>query len=181
LRDYPEIRVEVVTENVLRDIVAERFDAGVRLGEHIEKDMVALRIGPAMRMAVVGTPACFARRPVPLRPEDLAAHACINLRRPTRGDTYPWEFDKAGREVKVRVEGQFTLGAMALIRRAALAGLGLAYLPEDQVEADIAAGRLLRVLEDWCEPFPGYHLYYPSRHQHSAAFAALLEALRDQR
>lgn len=178
LVDYPDINVEVVTEGNLTNIVTERFDAGVRLGEHIEKDMVAVRIGPEMRMAVVGAPAYFASRSRPRRPNELAAHKCINLRRPTRGDYYPWEFDKAGREVKVRVEGQLVFTSLSLIRRAALSGLGLAYLPEDQVQADVQEGRLVRVLDDWCEPFPGYHLYYTSRHQHSAAFTVLVEALR---
>lgn len=178
LVDYPDINVEVATESNLTNIVTERFDAGVRIGERIEKDMVALRIGPEMRMAVVGTPAYFVQRSKPRRPDELAAHRCINLRRPTRGDHYPWEFDKAGHEVKVRVEGQLAFISLSLIRRAALPGLGLAYLPEDQVQADVAEGRLVRVLDEWCEPFPGHHLYCPSRHQHSAAFAVLVEALR---
>ncbi|GEP06952.1 LysR family transcriptional regulator [Methylobacterium oxalidis] len=178
LPDYPDINVEVVTEGSLTNIVTERFDAGVRFGEHIEKDMVAVRIGPDVRMAVIGTPAYFAARLRPRQPEDLTAHRCINLRRPTRGGFYPWEFEKSGREVNVRVEGQLVFTSLALIRRAALAGLGLAYLPEDQVEADVAEGRLVRVLDAWCEPFPGYHLYYPSQRQHSRAFAVLVEALR---
>lgn len=178
LPEYPDINVEVVTEDTLRNIVAERFDAGVRLGEHLEKDMVAVRIGPEIRMAVVGTPAYFAGHPAPRRPEDLAAHKCISLRHQTRGDAHPWEFDKAGRQVNVRVAGQLVLSSLSLIRRAALAGLGLAYVPEDQIQADVREGRFVRVLDDWCEPFPGYHLYYPSRHLHSAAFAVLVEALR---
>jgi DNA-binding transcriptional LysR family regulator len=178
LVDYPDITVEIVTEDILRNIVTERFDAGVRLGEYLEKDMIAVRIGPEMRMAVVGSPAYFANRSTPRRPEDLAAHKCISLRRPTRGDSHPWEFDKGGREVKVRVAGQLVLSSLSMIRRAALAGLGLAYVPEDVVQADVQKRRLVRVLENWCEPFPGYHLYYPSRHQHSAAFAVLVEALR---
>src|SRR4051794_1976096 len=178
LPDYPDINVEVVTEGSLTNIVTERFDAGVRFGEHIEKDMVAVRIGPDVRMAVVGAPAYFAARSKPKRPEELTAHRCINLRRPTRGGFYPWEFEKAGRELNVRVEGQLVFTSLSLIRRVALAGLGLAYLPEDQVQADVAGGRLVRVLDAWCEPFPGYHLYYPSRRQHAPAFAVLVEALR---
>jgi DNA-binding transcriptional LysR family regulator len=178
LMDYPDINVEVIIEDILRNIVADRFDAGVRLGEHLEKDMVAVRIGPEMPMAVVGTPEYFASHPRPEQPDHLAAHKCINLHRPTRGDTLPWEFDKTGRSVKVRVEGQLVLSSLSMIRRAALAGLGLAYVPEDQARADVQEGTLVRVLDDWCESFPGYHLYYPSRHQHSATFAVLLEALR---
>lgn len=157
LPDYPDINVEVVTENSLTNIVAGRFDAGVRIGEHIEKDMVVVRIGPDMRMAVVGAPSYFANHPKPRRPDELAAHRCVNLRRPTRGDHYPWEFDKAGRALKVRVEGQLVFTSLSLIRNAALAGLGLAYLPEDLVQAHMAEGQLVRVLDDWCEPFPGYH------------------------
>jgi DNA-binding transcriptional LysR family regulator len=178
LAEYPDINVELVTDDLLTDIVSERFDAGVRLGESIEKDMIAVRIGPEMRMAIVGSPDYFAARPAPRAPDDLGAHNCINLRRPTRGDSHPWEFDKDGRSVKVRVEGQIVLTSLPLIRQAALAGLGLAYLPDDVVEDDLRRGRLVRVLEDWCEPFPGYQLYYPSRHLHEAAFAVLVEALR---
>jgi len=178
LFDYPDINVEVVTEDNLRNIVAERFDAGVRLGEHLERDMVAVRIGPEMRMAVVGTPTYFMNQPVPRQPHELSAHNCISLGRPTRGGNHSWEFDKAGREINVRVTGQLVFTSLSLIRRAALSGLGLAYLPEDRVQEDIREERLVRVLDDWCEPFPGYHLYYPSRHHHSAAFTVLVEALR---
>ncbi|MEE7490644.1 DNA-binding transcriptional regulator, LysR family [Methylobacterium sp. UNC378MF] len=178
LPDYPDINVEVVSHDGLTNIVAERFDAGVRLGEEVEKDMVAVRIGPAMRMAVVGSPAYLDTRPAPERPEDLTAHRCINLRRLTRGGNFPWEFEKAGVGLDVRVEGQVALTSLHLARGAALAGVGLAYLPDDQVLADVEAGRLVRVLGDWCDPFPGYHLYYPSRRQASPAFAVLVEALR---
>jgi DNA-binding transcriptional LysR family regulator len=178
LPDYPDLNVEVVSEQSLTNIVTERFDAGVRLGEHIDKDMVAVRIGPELRMAVVGAPAYFLRRSRPKRPEDLTAHRCINLRRLTLGGFYPWEFEKAGRELNVRVEGQLVFTSLPLMRDAALAGLGLAYLPEDQVQAHVREGRLVRVLADWCEPFPGYHLYYPSRRQHSSAFTVLIDALR---
>ncbi|MGU3541101.1 LysR family transcriptional regulator [Methylobacterium sp. A54F] len=178
LPDYPDIVVEVVTDNGLTDIVAERCDAGVRLGEQVEKDMVAVRIGPDMRMAVVGAPGYLAGRAKPRGPHDLTEHRCINLRLPTRGGIYAWEFEKGDREVRVRVEGQAVLNSTALILEAALGGLGLAYLPEDRVRPHIEAGRLRRVLADWCAPFPGYHLYYPSRRQPAPAFALLVEALR---
>ncbi|KQP85349.1 LysR family transcriptional regulator [Methylobacterium sp. Leaf113] len=178
LPDYPDITVEIVTEQALTNIVAERFDAGVRIGEHVEKDMVAVRIGPDMRMAVVGTPAYFRKRARPKHPEDLTAHRCINLRRPTRGGFYPWEFERRGHALNVRVEGQLVFTSLPLIREAALAGLGLAYLPEYHVAQDVAEGQLVRLLKDWCEPFPGYHLYYPSRRQPAPAFTVLLEALR---
>ena len=150
----------------------------MRLGEQVAKDMVAVRIGPDLRMAVVGSPAYFERRKRPQNPRDLTAHDCINLRLPTYGGLYAWEFEKNGREVKVHVEGQLVFNNIALRLSTALAGLGLACLPEDQVHADIAAGRLVRVLADWCPPFSGYHLYYPSRRQSSPAFALLVDALR---
>ena len=178
LPDYPDVSVEVVTDNGLTNIVSERYDAGVRLGEQVEKDMVAVRIGPDMRMAVVGAPGYFAARKKPRAPQDLTEHRCINLRLPTRGGLYAWEFEKAGREVNVRVEGQSVFNSTALILKAALGGLGLAYLAEDKAEPYIAEGRLVRVLADWCEPFPGYYLYYPSRRQPTPAFALLVEALR---
>jgi DNA-binding transcriptional LysR family regulator len=178
LPDYPEIKVEVVVDYGLTDIVAERFDAGVRLGEQVAKDMVAVRIGPDMRMAVVGAPSYFAGRPRPRTPQELTAHACVNLRLPTHGGIYAWEFEQGGRELKVRVEGQLAFNNVALRLNAVLAGFGLAYLPEDQVQTYVANGRLIRVLADWCPPFPGYHLYYPSRRQHTPAFALLVEALR---
>ncbi|MGO8858451.1 MAG: LysR substrate-binding domain-containing protein [Steroidobacteraceae bacterium] len=178
LPDYPDIKVEVSVDYGLTDIVAERYDAGVRLGEQIAKDMIAVRIGPDMRMAVVGSRSYFAKRKRPQTPRDLTAHSCINLRLPTYGGLYTWEFEKNGRELKAHVEGQLVFNNIALRVNAALAGLGLAYLPEDQVEAHIAAGRLVRVLADWCPPFSGYHLYYPSRRQSSPAFALLVDALR---
>jgi DNA-binding transcriptional LysR family regulator len=177
LPDYPDVRVEIVIDYGLTDIVAERYDAGVRLGEQVAKDMIAVRIGPDMRMAVVGAPSYFARRSPPRAPQDLTDHACINLRLPVHG-LYAWEFERDGRELRVRVEGQLVFNSTALILHAALAGLGLAYLPEDQVQAHLAGGRLVRVLADWCPPFAGYHLYYPSRRQHTPAFALLVEALR---
>ena len=175
---YPDIKVEIIADYGLTDIVAERYDAGVRLGEQVAKDMIAVRIGPDMRMAVVGAPSYFARRPRPKTPQDLTAHDCINIRLPTYGGLYAWEFEKRGRELKVRVEGQLVFNNTALRLNAALAGFGLAYLPEDQVQAHIAEGRLIRVLEDWCAPFSGYHLYYPSRRQPTPAFALLVDALR---
>ncbi|WP_192248936.1 LysR family transcriptional regulator [Mesorhizobium caraganae] len=178
LPDYPDIRVEIIVDYGLTDIVAERYDAGVRLGEQVARDMIAVRIGPDMRMAVVGSPAYFATRPKPRTPQDLTTHNCINLRLPTYGGLYAWEFEKAGRELKVRVEGQLVFNAAALRLNAVLAGLGLAYLPEDQVTAQLADGRLMRVLADWCPPFPGYHLYYPSRRQATPAFSLLVDALR---
>ena len=178
LPDYPDIRVEIIVDYGLTDIVAERYDAGVRLGEQVARDMIAVRIGPDMRMAVVGSPAYFATRPKPRTPQDLTTHNCINLRLPTYGGLYAWEFEKAGRELKVRVEGQLVFNTAALRLNAVLAGLGLAYLPEDQVTAQLADGRLMRVLADWCPPFPGYHLYYPSRRQATPAFSLLVDALR---
>jgi len=175
---YPDIHVELSINSGFTDIVAERFDAGVRLGESIAKDMVAVRIGPDLRMAVVGSPAYFAVHPSPLTPQDLGAHACINLRLPTAGGLYAWEFGRQGRELKVRVEGQLAFNNVNMILRAAEAGFGLACVLEDHVAAMVAAGRLVRVLEDWCPPFTGYHLYYPSRRQASAAFTLLANALR---
>ena len=178
LPDYPDIKVEIVVDYGLTDIVAERYDAGVRLGEQVAKDMIAVRIGPDMRMAVVGAPAYLAGRPRPQAPQDLTAHTCINIRLPTYGGLYVWEFEQGGRELKVRVEGQLVFNNTSLRLNAALAGFGLAYLPEDQVQTHLAAGRLVQVLEDWCPPFAGYHLYYPSRRQHTPAFAVLVDALR---
>ena len=178
LAAYPDIQVELNIESRLTDIVAERFDAGVRLGEQLAKDMVAVRIGPELRMAVVGAPGYFATHPLPRTPQDLAEHCCINLRLQTLGGLYAWEFARNGRELKVRVEGQLIFNDVGMILQAAAGGFGLACVLEDHAEADLAAGRLARVLEDWCPPFPGYHLYYPSRRQPSAAFALLVEALR---
>jgi DNA-binding transcriptional LysR family regulator len=178
LPSYPDIKVELNINYGLTDIVAERYDAGVRLGEQVAKDMIAVRIGPDFCMAVVGAPSYFARRPKPKHPQDLTAHDCINIRLPTYGSIYAWEFEKRGRALKVRVEGQLVFNNIALRVNAALAGLGLAYLSEDQVQEHVAEGRLVRVLGDWCPPFSGYHLYYPSRRQAAPAFALLVEALR---
>ncbi|PSH61741.1 LysR family transcriptional regulator [Phyllobacterium brassicacearum] len=176
--NYPDITVELVSDEGLANIVSERFDAGVRVGEYVEKDMIAVRIGPAMRQAIVASPGYFKERPAPQHPEELTGHRCINLRRVTRGGYFPWEFEKRGREINVRVEGQLAVSSLELARRAALDGLGVAYLPDDMVQDDLTKKRLVRVLEDWCEPFPGYHLYYPSSRQHAPAFAVVLEALR---
>jgi DNA-binding transcriptional LysR family regulator len=178
MRSYPDIKVELVTDEGLTNIVTERFDAGVRVGEFVEKDMIAVRIGPEIRQAIVGTPDYFKTHPVPKRPEDLTDHRCINMRRVTRGGYFPWEFEKRRREINVQVEGQVAVNSLELARCAALDGLGLAYLPEDLVKGQIAKRQLVRVLDDWCEPFPGYHLYYPSSRQHAPAFAVVLEALR---
>ena len=178
LPKFPDIAVELNIELALTDIVAERYDAGVRFGEQVGKDMIAVRIAPDMRMIVVGAPSYFAQRPVPKKPQDLVGHRCINIRLPTRGGLYAWEFEKAGRELKVRVEGQLVFNRLTHIVTAALAGFGLAFVPEDLVAPHVAKGRLKPVLEDWCAPFPGYHLYYPSRRQSSPAFALLVEALR---
>jgi DNA-binding transcriptional LysR family regulator len=175
---YPDIKVELVVDYGLTDIVTERYDAGVRLGEQVAKDMIAVRIGPDLRMAVVGSPSYFARRPVPKKPQDLTEHNCINIRLPTLGGIYAWEFEKRGRALKVRVDGQLVFTNLALRLNAVRDGMGLAYMIEDQVEADIARGKLVRVLEDWCAPFSGYHLYYPSRRQPTPAFGLLVDALR---
>jgi len=178
LPDYPDIHVELNLDSHLTDIVTDRFDAGVRLGEAIAKDMVAVRIGPDLRMAVVGAPAYFEKHPAPRTPHDLAEHRCINLRMLSAGGLYAWELEKDGRDVRVRVEGQLAFNNTPMIVRAATAGFGLGFVMEDQVETQLKEGLLIRVLEDWCPSFPGYHLYYPSRREPSAAFALLVEALR---
>jgi len=175
---YPEIKVEVNVDYGLTDIVTERYDAGVRFGDQVSKDMVAVRIGPNLRMAVVGAPSYFAAHPEPKSPRELVSHRCINFRQPTAGGLYAWEFEKRGRELRVRVEGQLTFNCMLPMLNAARAGFGLAYLMDDLVQADVAEGRLTRVLADWCAPFSGYHLYYPSRLQPSPAFALIVNALR---
>jgi DNA-binding transcriptional LysR family regulator len=178
LPDYPDITVELIVDYGLTDIVAEGYDAGVRLGEQVAKDMIAVRIGPQMRMAVVGSPAYFDRHPRPHTPQDLTAHNCINTRLPTYGGLFPWGLEKDGREVKVRGEGQLVFNHLGLRLSSALDGLGVAYIPEDQVLPYLAEGRLIRVLEDWCPKFPGYHLYYPSRRHSSPALTLLIEKLR---
>jgi DNA-binding transcriptional LysR family regulator len=178
LAGYPDIKIEIIIDYGLTDIVAERFDAGIRSGELVARDMIAVRIGPDMRSAVVGAPSYFAHRKKPKIPQDLTAHDCINLRLPTLGGLYAWEFEKNGRELRVRVEGQCVFNGTAPMLDAAIAGFGLAYVPEDSVTAELADGRLVRVLADWCPPYPGYHLNYPSRRQPPPAFALLVDALR---
>jgi DNA-binding transcriptional LysR family regulator len=181
LRAYPDIKVEMIVDYGLTDIVAERYDAGVRSGEQVAKDMIAVRIGPDLRMAVVGAPSYFKARPEPKKPQDLIGHNCINLRLPTHDNVYAWEFDKNGRELRVRVEGQLTFNATSQQVNAALAGLGLVYAPEGMVQSYVARGKLRRVLDDWCQPYSGYHLFYPSRRQSSAAFSLVVDALRHRR
>jgi DNA-binding transcriptional LysR family regulator len=178
LPNYPDINVEIIVDYGLTDIVAEGFDAGVRMGEQVAKDMIAVRIGPEMRMAVVGSPAYFETRPAPQTPQDLTAHSCINMRLPTYGGLFPWGLEKDGREVKVRGEGQLVFNNLGMRLHSALDGLGVTYMPEDQVLPYVAEGRLIRVLEDWCPYFPGYHLYYPSRRHSSPALTLLVDILR---
>jgi DNA-binding transcriptional LysR family regulator len=178
LKAYPDIQVELTIEHGFTDIVAGRYDAGVRLGEQVARDMIAVPIGPDMRMAVVGSPSYFKGRRKPGTPQDLAAHDCINLRFTSSGGLYAWEFEKNRRELKVRVEGQLAFNNGGLCLKAALDGFGLAFVPDDRALAHVRAGRLVRVLSDWCAPFPGFHLYFPSRRQQTPAFALLVEALR---
>ena len=178
LPNYPDIKVEIVIDYGLTDIVTEQVDAGVRPGETVAKDMIAVPIGPDMRMAVVGSPSYFAKRPPPRTPQDLTGHDCINLRLPAHRGVYAWEFERNGRELRVRVDGQLMFNTAALILNASLAGFGLAYLTEQQVQPYLESGQLVRALASWCPPFAGYHLYYPSRRQPSAAFAVLVDALR---
>lgn len=178
MQAYPDVRIEFDVSYGLRDIVADRFDAGVRMGESIDKDMVAVPIGPPLRMAAAATPAYFEQHGVPKVPSDLTAHRCINMRFPTQGGLYAWEFERRGREVKVRVDGQLTFNTSPHMVMAALDGMGIAFLPEDEFAPHLQDGTLQRVLADWCPPFPGYHLYYPSRRQHSPAFSLVVDALR---
>src|SRR4051794_26065164 len=178
LPNYPDIKVEIIVDYGLSNIVAEGFDAGVRSGEQVAKDMIAVRIGPDLRMAVVGTPGYFRERTEPKKPQDLVGHNCINLRLPSHGGLYAWEFEKGGRELKVRVEGQMTCNGAIQMLNAAVAGHGLAYIPEEMAESYVAEGRLKRVLGDWCQPYSGYHLFYPSRRHSSAAFSLVVDALR---
>jgi DNA-binding transcriptional LysR family regulator len=178
LLDYPDINIEIISEYGLKDIVADRYDAGVRLGEQVDKDMISVPLARNFCFAVVGAPSYFEGRQLPLTPHDLTEHSCIKLRLPTHGGFYLWEFDKDGRELKARIEGRAAFSTVSMMRQAALDGLGLAYLPEDQVEGAIDEGRLVRVLADWSPPRPAYHLYYPTRRQHSPVFALVLQALR---
>ncbi|MDX8480671.1 LysR family transcriptional regulator [Mesorhizobium sp. VK24D] len=178
LRDYPDVRLELYSDNGMRNIVEERFDAGVRLGESVDRDMIAVRIGPDWRLVAVASPDYFSRRPAPRTPQDLVGHNCINLRQTTFGGLYAWEFAKSGRDLRVRVDGQLTFNSTIPMIDAALAGSGIAYVPENLVRRHIAEGRLTLVLGDWSPPFAGYHLYYPSRRQLSPAMAVIVEALR---
>lgn len=178
LREYPEINVELRVDNGFIDIVEGRFDAGVRLGESVDKDMIAVRIGPDMRMAVVGAPDYFATNPVPDTPHDLQHHRCINMRLPTAGGLYHWEFEREGKPLRVRVEGQLTFNLLSERIDAALSGFGIACVPEDMVLGLIKSGDLVQVLQAWCPSFPGYYLYYPSRKQHPPAFALMIDVLR---
>ena len=178
LPKYPDIKIELAIDYGLTDIVAQRYDAGVRWGEQVGKDMIAVRIGPDIRFTVVGSKSYFAKRSLPKTPQDLISHACINLRLPTYGGLYAWEFEKGGRELKVRVEGQLVFNSIFQVLDAALAGFGIAFVPEDLAQTHVAKGRLKRVLEEWCPPWSGYHLYYPSRRQPSAALSALIKTLR---
>lgn len=178
MREYPEIKVEFDVNYGFRDIVADRFDAGVRLGDTIDKDMIAVPIGPKLRMAAVATPSYFDGNPAPKTPNDLTTHRCINLRFPTHGGLYTWEFERRGRQLNVRVDGQIVCNSTPHIVLAALEGLGIAFLPEEEFAPHIEEGRLVRVLQDWCAPFAGYYLYYPSRRQPSPAFSLVVDALR---
>ena len=178
LSDHPDIHVEIMTDYGLTDIVAERYDAGVRLGQTVANGMIAVRIAPDLAFAVVGSPTYFEGRPRPTVPHDLTGHRCINLRLPTHGGNYVWEFEKDSQEIRVRVDGQTTFNGINQVLAAALDGYGLGYMPEDLARPHMEAGRLVRVLEDWCPAWSGYHLYYPSRRQPSSAFAVVLDALR---
>lgn len=178
LHEYPDIHIEFDVSYGLRDIVADRFDAGVRMGEQVNKDMIAIPIGPKLRMAAVASPSYFAKHPAPKNPGDLVGHSCINIRFPTHGGLYAWEFERRGRQLNVRVDGPLIFNTSPHIVAAAVDGLGIAFLPEDEFSPHIDQGGLVRVLEDWCPPFPGYHLYYPSRRQPSPAFSLVVEALR---
>lgn len=174
----PNVRVELIVDDNLTDIVANRFDAGIRFGNIIEKDMIAVRIGPDMRRSVVASPAYFAANPPPRTPHDLRAHSCINFRLVKTGGLYAWEFEENGKPLDVRVEGPLVFNDTDLMRASAIAGMGIAYLYEDDAADDIRSGRLARVLEEWCPPLPGYYLYHPSRRQSPPALTALIAALR---
>ncbi len=178
MHDFPDITVELYTDHSFTDIAAERFDAGVRLGESLEKDMIAVRIGPDSRLIPVASPNYLKNRTLPKVPQDLTAHRCINLRLGTRGDLYAWEFEKGGRALRIRVEGPWIFNSVAPMIEAALSGYGIAFVPEDDVAVHIASGALVSMLDDWCQPFTGFHLYYPNRRQNSAAFEIVVNALR---
>ncbi|MDX3924734.1 MAG: LysR family transcriptional regulator [Shinella sp.] len=178
LLDYPDIKVEFIIDYGLTDIVAERFDAGVRLGEQVARDMISVRIGPDVRFAVVGAPSYFERNPAPQTPQDLVQHSCVTLRLPTHGGIYAWEFGRDEQELRVRVEGQVVFNSIFQVLKGCVDGLGIGHMPEEIAEPYIANGRLVRVLEDWCPAWDGHHIYYPSRRQSSPAFSLLVDALR---
>lgn len=178
LKAYPDIHIEISINYGLVDIVSERFDAGIRLGEQIAKDMIAVRVGPNISMAAVASPDYFENKPQPQKPQDLLTHNCINMRMPTSGGLYAWEFEEKGREIRIRVDGQLVFNSMPQIIDASLRGFGIAYVPKSDVIGELNSGRLVQVLEDYCPPFPGFFLYYPSRRQHTPAFALFIEALR---
>jgi DNA-binding transcriptional LysR family regulator len=178
LRDYPDIRLELNVDGGFRNIVEDGFDAGIRLGESVEHDMIALRVGPDWRLVAVAAPAYLAVHGRPEHPQDLLGHECINRRLVTAGGLYAWEFEKDGKELRVRVEGRLTLNDDATMVGAALDGVGIAYVPEDMVAAQLAGGKLVLLLDDWSPRFAGYHIYYPSRHQNLPAFKAVVNALR---
>lgn len=178
LPEYPDIKVELTIDYGLSDIAAERYDAGVRFGEQVARDMIAVRVGPDLRFIVVGAKSYFSERSAPTTPQELVGHSCINLRLPTYGGLYPWELEKDGHKLNVRVEGQLVFNSIFKVVDAAVAGFGLAFVPEDLARPHLEKGRLDQVLEDWCPYWPGYHLYYPNRRQPSPAFALLVDALR---
>ncbi|MDE7540542.1 LysR family transcriptional regulator [Gluconobacter sphaericus] len=176
--EHPDINVEINIEGGLVDIVAERYDAGIRLGERLEQDMIAVPISPRLRMAAVASPSYLSGKTIPETPYDLAQHNCINLRLPTSGGLYAWEFERDGKEIRVKTQGQLVLNDINLIVEAALTGHGIAFMLEDHVKDHLSAGTLVQILEEWCEPFDGYFLYYPSKRQPSPAFNLVLNALR---
>ncbi|HEY0012340.1 MAG TPA: LysR family transcriptional regulator [Allosphingosinicella sp.] len=178
LRTYPEIRIEIILDYGLTDIVAERLDAGVRLGEQVDRDMIAVRISPEVQMALVGAPSYFERHPRPKVPQDLVDHECIKLRLGASRGQAPWNFRKGDQAPHVRIDGGVSFNSLTLIREAAIDGFGLAFLPKDMVQDQLDEGRLASLMEDWCPPLPPYHLYYPSRRQQLPAFALLVDALR---
>jgi DNA-binding transcriptional LysR family regulator len=180
LKDYPDIKLELSIDNGLRDIIADGFDAGIRLGESIQKDMIAVRVGPDWRLVAVASPAYFAGQPVPKHPHDLVGHSCINMRQATLGGLYIWEFAKRGQELRVRVDGQLTFNNSYAQLDAVLNGYGIAYVPEDIVKSHLAAGTVVQVLNDWSPKFDGYYIYYPSRRQNSPAFKVIVDALRQR-
>lgn len=180
LVDFPDVKVELFIDHGFTDIAAERFDAGVRLGESVEKDMIAVRIGPDIRMVAVASPAYLANRVAPSLPQDLVAHACINLRLSSGGGLYAWEFEKDGHPLRVKVDGQFTFNTVRPIVSAALRGFGIAYVPQDSAQPHLDSGELVLLLDDWSQPFAGFHLYYPSRRQMTPAFAMVIDVLRDR-